>query len=558
MGLLATAYGVLGKARDTALGYRAATISRETIGPRPTGGSADRHLRYDRQELANRADAFYRDNGIYRGVVNRFVEAVFGSTGFMLDPDYGSDKINRRVKARWASFCESPEVRGLFTWRDMERLALLSVVNHGDVGAIHTSRGKFQLVEAEEIGGPARLTSALGDEGQRWESGVLLDREGAPLRYRIHARNGQGYVMPGTWRDVGAENFTHLAHRERPSQTRGVPVLTPVFPMVDRLNDVCDSEAVAWQQLSRFSVAVTREGGPGLAWAESSPDADGRAAGTGGTGSGSTLYEADAADRVIEFEAGTVFHANPGESITSIDRNLPGPNFPQSVRMFLRLIGLPIGMPLEQILLDYSQTNYSSARASLEQAYRAYSHWQSFLKRSWHTPLYRRWLGWEIEAGRLPRHTALLADAEGEERGHLWIAPNFPWIDAKAEAEAWATKVAHGFATHGEVLASLGIDRDDFLRARAAEVVSAEKTTREVGQTVTDDGGQDPGLHWRELSGLPVSLAVSAPQQGPALEVHEPEQEEAPGEESEPELEHHHDDLKPGESCPHCGGDGEL
>ena len=42
--------------------------------------------------------------------------------------------------------------------------------------------------------------------------------------------------------------------------------------MLHRINDVCDSEAIAWQMLSRLAVAIIRKGGPEQAYAESRVD----------------------------------------------------------------------------------------------------------------------------------------------------------------------------------------------------------------------------------------------------------------------------------------------
>ena len=515
---------------NTQFGYHAARVSRQNYGSRPTGGSADKQLRQDRFELANQADALYRDSAIYRSLVDRFVDSVFGADGFTLDPGYTNGATSKAVAERWALFCEAPEVRGLFSWQDMERIALLSMVNGGDVGAIHTNVRKFQLTEWEEIGGTARTASSIDKKtGERWESGVLLDSLGKPKKFRIHERNAHGFVKEGKGRKIKAANFTFLAHRERFSQTRGVPLLASAFPMIYRLTDVCDSEAAAWQNLAKFALTITREGGPEIAYSESSPDSDGVDAGSGSTAAGgdSNQADADAADRVVEFEEAIIFQANPGESITSIDRNLPGKDFPESVRMFLRLIGMPLGMPLEVLLLDYSKTNYSAARAALEQAYRVYISMQRFLKRNWHTPLYRRWLRWEIEAKTLPRDPELLADARGEAAGlHKWNANEYPWIDALKEADAWSARISTGLATQTQALNSTHQDHGDWLTKRGEEVEAAIAKANEINEA-------NPGANvdWRMFAGVEVSktqgMQEPAPAQGEPAVAPEPVKEAA-------------------------------
>jgi capsid protein len=203
------------------------------------------------------------------------------------------------------------------------------------------------------------------------------------------------------------------------------------------------------------------------------------------------------ADRYVETQAGTFFHGEQGEDIKAIERNLPGANFPESVRMFLRLIGLPLGLPLELILLDFSQTNYAAARAAWSQAWASFTKWQVALKKRHNTPIYERWLRWRIASGENPK---VYRDEPAMFR-HKWDLPTFPWWNPKDEAEAWGAKIDHGFATQTDALASQGVDQQDYLRRRAAEIEAAMKTADEINARNPDA----PPVHWRELVGSPVS-----------------------------------------------------
>lgn len=461
---IASAYTALGRraGRATALGFKAARVQRES-GTQPSGGSGDYHLRSDRELLGRCADAFMRDSGIYKGILSRFVDAVLGPNGFTLDPQTASKRVNDTIKRRWARFSEKPEIRGMFSWQDAERLALTAVANQGDVGAIHTTRRLFQFVESEELtGGKLSDGNRLG----RMESGVELDEFGAPLAFNVAPRSDYGQVLVGNGRRIVSENFTFAANRERFSQTRGVPILASTFAMVHRITDVCDSEAIAWQSLAKFALAITRENSPELGQLESVADDDGiPSAANSGT-------NADLADRMVELEEAIIFYARPGESVSAIQRTLPGRDFPESVRMFLRLIGLPIGLPLEVILLDYSKTNYSSARASLEQAYRMFVVWQAFLQRTWHVPLYRQWIRWEVESGDLPERADIY--------DHQWITSQFPWVDHLKEAEAWGMRLDRGLATQAMALRSINMDIDNWRETRAREIADATVAAKAI------------------------------------------------------------------------------
>ena len=187
-------------------GYKAAKVEREGAHTIATGGSADVHLRFDRELLGRIADRFMRDNGIYAGIKNRWMDSVLGPEGFQLEPNTGNKRLNKMIRSDWHRFGEvipghrtGPEVRGIFDWQEMERLSLGSVADHGDVGIITTNQQKFQAVESEEICG-GRRSEPASRLGGRIDQGVELDRLGAPIAYWICPRSPSGARRWCWWR----------------------------------------------------------------------------------------------------------------------------------------------------------------------------------------------------------------------------------------------------------------------------------------------------------------------------------------------------------------------
>jgi capsid protein len=166
-----------------------------------------------------------------------------------------------------------------------------------------------------------------------------------------------------------------------------------------------------------------------------------------------------------------MFHANPGEKIEGIERNIPGQNFSESLRMFLRMLGLPLGIPLEIVLLDWTQSNYSQSRAVLQQSYQTFMDWQEMMKSFFYTPQFE----WKLEQWR----TAGLVSRRNNIQ-HEWITPDYPWLDQLKEAKAWATQVERGFVTHAQVCKSLNSDRIDIVNRRELEVRDAIKRSQEI------------------------------------------------------------------------------
>jgi capsid protein len=240
--------------------------------------------------------------------------------------------------------------------------------------------------------------------------------------------------------------------------------------MIHRINDICDSEAIAWQMLARFAVAITRAEGAELAFDESKSDPN----------KSGDETEGDFATRLHELDYALLFHGEPGEEVKGIDRNIPGKDFSETLRMFLRLLGLPLGLPLELVLLDWTKSNYSQSRAVLEQAFEIFVLWQLLLENGLHRPAYE----WMV---RRATASGELGERDDAFR-HEWIHPVFPWIDQLKEAHAYGVKLDRGLATHTQVLKSLNQDRDEMMAVREREIkdaiARADRIEEETGKKV--------------------------------------------------------------------------
>lgn len=447
-------YNGVKRSRFSAFGYHAADEQRTSGRATPYGGSGDRHDRYDRKLLRDMSQAFDRDNPILNAVISRACDNIVGH-GFNLQMNTGDEKLDLEIQSRWKAWWKNPEVRKLDRGWQVERSTLASVMRDGDIAAIKLFSGDFQMIESERIDRPG---SYMRNAHGRVEDGIQLGERGEPLGAWVcdYSDSGMVQVQKGQFYDWAKLVF--VANRRRLSQTRGMPAGIPVFPMIHRLSEVLDAEAVAWQILSRFAVAINRKGGPEQAYNES----------TELEGLPSNVGKEERPERSTDVGHAILFHGEPGEELKGIERNIPGANFPDAVRMFLRLIGMPFGMPLELLLLDFSQTNYSSAKASLEQAYRAFKAWQRLLWENFHDPL----LEWKLAEWYGPE---LL-----EKANHKWLVPEFPWLDPLKEAQAAGLSMALGLQTHSQAIAGRGGDRDDWLRERQKEYVSAYQVQQNV------------------------------------------------------------------------------
>lgn len=458
--------------------------------------SGDHHLRYDRAKLLAQSRDFLRNNPIYTGMIERAVAYIVGN-GFGLRVRTSSKNANKKIEGLWRRWFKRPEVRNLLNGGQVSRMVCRELLAAGDEGVIKTDKATIRLIEAEQIAHPK-----LAD-------GIDKDVYGTPTFFHICPYSDGGQVAVHRHQAVRASDFLFIVDPKRPSQTRGVPALQASFPMIDRLSDICDSEAVSWQLLARFAVAIMREGGSELGYSESAENDE-------KTDSDSN----DTTTRMTELDYALLFHGNPGEEIKGIERNIPGKDFPQSVRMFLRLLGLPLGLPLEIILLDWTQSNYSQSRAVLEQAFETFQAYQEILEGGFYQPLF----DWKIEqwAGDIgPNAMKELRSGVRSDGAPVmeWIRPTFPWLDQLKEAQAQAAKLDRSLTTHGHVCKSLNLDRDDVVATRRQEVEEAIQIAQQIEKKF-------PGVtvDWRLFAGL--APAGSAPTPFPADDEDKPNQDD--------------------------------
>jgi capsid protein len=450
--------------RYTALGFRSASIA-EREGRSYSGAAGDAHSRYDRPRLINQSRDFYRNNGIYKGMIDRAVSYIVGN-GFGLQVKTDNASFNKKVEALWNAHNKRPEIRGLLSGAKTVRMFLREAMIAGDVGAIKTNKGVLQLIEADQI-----------DGGHQGKDGVEKNMFGSPVGFWISRYNDQGYLTTTGARKIEPKDFLFMTNPDRPSSTRGVPACQSSFAMLHRINDACDSEAIGMQLLSRLVASITRENADTLAVIESKEDPN--KAGTDTT--------AQFGSRLIELEYALLFHGKPGEKVEGIDHNIPGKNFSESLRTFLRLLGLPLGLPLELILLDWTNSNYSQSRAVLEQAFEAFLEWQDDLQNFYYDPHF----DWKLEAWRAE---GLLGNRREVPYG--WIKPTYPWIDQLKEMQAKGMMIDRAVMTHAEACKSRGMDREEVVELREKEIRDAiERAQRIKADTSVE-------VDWRLFAGL--------------------------------------------------------
>lgn len=447
------------------------------------GGSGDKQASaadlWTLRELSRDLD---RNNCIASGILDRAEEAIIGS-GLPIHFDSGSKLWNEQAELIfWDWWMNEADIRGLMSGPQIERTAFRSVNTDGDILAIKTKGGRLQFIEAHRIITPRELTQDVSVI-----NGVKVDHTGRPLRF---------FVAPET-RSVSYRNL-NLADMDvveagdafftvkprRFSQTRGVPVFATNLALFEDIDAYLEASLVAAKTSAAFVMAITRKEG-------------------GKVGIDNSVAATDSAGNNYREEyirPGRIEYLQDGEDVKGISHTQPGPQFAQFITQLLRFSGLNFGMPLEVLSLDFSRTNYSSARAAMLVAHRANMVQHQFFFNRFMAPI-AKW--------RIDRAIRLGEIADRASGYHVTTTPpKMVSIDPLKDALGDVELVENGFSSHKEICAARGLDWIDNFKQRAEEITRAMKLAEKIGGSVT----------WRDIMGPSGSAPAVAAQEKPQQE----------------------------------------
>jgi capsid protein len=138
--------------------------------------------------------------------------------------------------------------------------------------------------------------------------------------------------------------------------------------------------------------------------------------------------------------------------------------------------------------LDFSQTNYSNARAALIQTYKTFETWQEWLSRGFLQRVWNWRIAKAIRAKDLP--PAPRVDGVNQWFRVQWSFPSYEWIDPQNQTQSELLGYQMGKTSLTRVIRSTGADVEDVLREKASELILAKRICDEAkaqGVTITPD-----------------------------------------------------------------------
>lgn len=408
------------------------------------------------------------------------------------DDETFEEEFQEEVETKWELYADSPD-----HWIDAARTNNFTSMVRMAVG-IHLMGGEV-LAAAEWIkddGAPYstaiqmvdldRLSDPQDMNGWRWfnspdqRAGVRYNRRGAPVSYFIRSAHPNDYGpvdfdLP-KWTEIpirkpwGRMQVIHLFEQIRPEQTRGITEMAAALKGMKLTHTFRDINVQHAAAQATVMAAITSE----------LPMAD-LAARFGGDDSAAMAAAVTAysegflgsvakyvGERGIAIDGVKIPRLHPGEKL-EYKTPASGPLGTEFEASLLRYIAASMGVSYEQLSRDYTQTNYSSARAAMAETWKFMSARKKMIADRFATICFRLWLEEAINKGDITTLGGKRASALIYTSGRLnqnfdalsrcdWVGASRGQIDELKETQAAVLRIINGLSTAEDELARLGKD----------------------------------------------------------------------------------------------------
>lgn len=484
--------------------YEASSLySSEMADWNPTIRSPDSEINMFRDRMVARSRDLVRNNGWGEGAISRILDNTVGTNLRLLAmPDYRALRTRFRLKAfdeiwaqefrqaaeaLWRGFADNPgrwnDVTCRMTVGQQFRVGMRHKLIDGDNLNLcywmpeRVGYGCSDYATCFLLMDPDRLSNPwMAMDTKFMRGGVEINTTGVPMAY--HIRRAEQYdwyntVESNSWERVprydsdGWRRVIHDYDVQRAGQNRGVGVFSPVISQMKMLARYYGVELQQATLAAMFGLYATSPYDPAQVEEAlgAGPDDDIELSAYQRMRSGHHNERQLAVNGV---RMATLF---PGEKLETVASPHPHSNFSAFSHEMLCVFASSIGIAVEQITQDWSKTSYSSARASLMEA------WKSLLRRrgdftlNTASPCYGVWLREAMENGELPLPLGApdYMEAQAAYTRCRWLGPARGWVDPAKEPAGAILRLEAGTSSLEAEAAEQGLDWEENLHQLAIE-----------------------------------------------------------------------------------------
>ena len=406
-------------------------------------------------------------------------------------------EFQEEVEAKFTLYAES-----MNNWSDASRMGTLTDQVRLAIGVFLA--GGEVLASAEwirnEVGRPFNTaiqmldTDRLSNPFDQMESptlrgGVVRNRYGAPQGYHIRMAHPSDFMNPDSyvWKYVPARKpwgrlqMIHIIEQLRPDQTRGVSEMVSALKetrITKRFRDIVLQNAVvnATYAASIESDLPSDQAFAALGGGDSADKALNNYFGAYMT----QVEQYSAGARNLHIDGAKIPHLLPGTKLQlrpAGSGGALGENFEQSL---LRYIAANLGVSYEQLSRDYTNTNYSSARAAMNETWKYMQSRKRKVADRFASSVYQLWLEEAINKGEitsLPRSAPSWYEGQNADAYSAcdWIGAGRGQIDELKETQAAVLRLKFNLSTLEDEHARQGKDWRTVFAQRQREDAEAKK-----------------------------------------------------------------------------------
>lgn len=435
--------------------------------------------------LRGRAKGLARNNEWARRYLWLSKSNILGPAGITLQMGLekrggeANSRVNTLIENGWWAWGRLGvcDVTGSLTWRQIEKICLLSFEREGEYLLRIVNRGPhgFQV----QVLNPAVLDVNLRGQhqGRRIRMGIEIDDIGAPVAYwLITARPGDdinnGLASAGTRHQrVPAAEIIHGFDREEADQLRGYPALTVGAQRLWLLKDFERSAAVASSNSAKragFFFTPTGEAPSGFADTLISKVLEDAKA-EGRVLSADELQALqDAASKFNTVVPGQFDTLPQGVQFQKFDSNYPNVNYAEYIKACVRGFSAGLGMSYATHGNDLESVNYSSARVGIIDEREVYKLRQADLAEGLHQRVAEAWLTRAL-LSYAPFRTLRFDRLDQYIEAMSWQPRRWEGIDPNKEANANETNLRLRLTSRRRIMRAKGEDPAEIEREIAEE-----------------------------------------------------------------------------------------
>lgn len=381
----------------------------------------------------------------------RIADSLVGNlvgTGITPRPMHGGAAVRDYLASSFLTWTDIADAAGGVDFYGMQAELCRDMVVYGEGLTVRSGDPATGAPQLRRLH-PEQIDRAKWQEmpgGGRIVQGVEFNSAGRIVAYWIRP-SAPGEALVGIALNsvrIPASEVIHLFRRLVPGQVRGLSWFAPVLLPGRDLDALLDA------MLMRAKVSAMFVG--------SLHDPDGSGGGMEGDQSGATLdVTAEPGTIRVELNGSRLDWSEPPDSGDTVAHS----------KAVQRRIALGAGVTYEQASGDYSEVNYSSARAALLEFRRfAEGIQHNVLVFQLCRPVWEAFVRWQVLSGSI---SASAYSADRAAFGAKWLPPAWPWVDPEKDAKAAVLEIDNLLRSRAEVVAERGYDIEALDREIAAD-----------------------------------------------------------------------------------------